>query len=55
MGVNARLRYNFGEGRDLYIVYNEGLNVGHSEAGVSLPLSDRRQLLIKMTYTLALS
>lgn len=50
--ANARLRYNFGEGRDLYIVYNEGLNVPDGAADPPLPLSDSRHLLLKVTYTL---
>lgn len=53
--ANARLRYNFGEGRDLYIVYNEGLNVPDGETDVPLPLSDRRHLLLKVTYTLPIA
>lgn len=53
--ANARLRYNFGEGRDLYIVYNEGLNVPDGETEAPLPLSDSRHLLLKVTYTLPIA
>lgn len=50
-GVNARLRYNLGEGRDLYLVYNEGLNVADEiDAGLR-PRSDERHLLIKFVYS----
>lgn len=53
---NARFRYHFREGTDLWLVFNEGLNVGarlddldpHSR----LPRSAGRTLLLKYTRTL---
>ena len=38
---NVRMRYNFSEGRDLWIVYNEGLNTERSldPGQPTLPLS----------------
>ena len=53
-GVNLRLRYNFREGSDLWLVYDEGFNT-EREAGEGLPrlpLSDRRALRLKLTHTL---
>jgi hypothetical protein len=54
VSVNARLRYNFSEGRDLWIVYDEGINTDRkslSDADPLLPWSDNRALRIKLTYT----
>ncbi len=51
--MNARLRYNFREGRDLWIVYNEALNTDRVIIGEPrLPLSQERAILIKYTHTL---
>ena len=52
--VNFRLRYNFKEGNDLYIVYNEGLNTDRYAADPFLPLTDNRTILVKYTYTFLL-
>ncbi len=56
LDVNLRLRYNFAEGTDLWIVYNEGLVTDREgEPGVpSLPLSAGRALIVKCTYTFGL-
>lgn len=51
IAVNARLRYNFREGQDLYIVYNEILNTDRDFGPVRLPASDNRTILIKYTHT----
>lgn len=48
---NFRLRYNPKEGNDLYIVYNEGFNTDRFSHTPELPLSNRRTLLVKYTYT----
>jgi hypothetical protein len=49
---NLRFRYNPRQGTDLYLVYNERLNTDRSAvAGPRLPLSGRRALLLKYTYT----
>jgi hypothetical protein len=49
---NVRFRYNPQQGNDLYLVYNERLNTDRSvTGGPRLPLSSRRTLLVKYTYT----
>ena len=55
MGANIRLRYNFGEGSDLWIVYNEGLNTDRvpTPGMPRLPLSDSRSLQLKLTRQLS--
>jgi len=50
--INARFRYNFEEGNDLWIVYDDVLNTRRTQTGQPhLPLSNYRALLIKLTYT----
>lgn len=48
---NFRLRYNPREGNDLYLVYNEGLNTDRQSYSPARPLSNRRTILVKYTYT----
>jgi hypothetical protein len=49
---NARFRYNFREGTDLWIVYNEGLNTERDLLDAPrLPLSAGRTVLVKYTHT----
>lgn len=48
---NVRIRYNFREGNDLWLVYNEGLNTDRDVADTRLPLTDSRTVLLKYTYT----
>lgn len=50
---NLRLRYNFREGNDLWLVYNEGLNLDRDRNFPTLPISATRTLLLKYTYTFA--
>ena len=55
IGVNARFRYNFREGRDLWIVYNETMNTDRPELpGPRPPLMRRRAFLVKYSYTIGL-
>jgi hypothetical protein len=55
IGVNTRLRYNFSEGRDLWIVFNEALNTDRPLLGnPRLPLTQSRAFLVKYTHTLGL-
>lgn len=54
VGINARFRYNFREGRDLWIVYNETLNTDRPLIDPRPPLTRRRAFLVKYTHTLAL-
>jgi Domain of unknown function (DUF5916)/Carbohydrate family 9 binding domain-like len=51
--ANIRLRYNFAEGTDLWVVYDEGLLTDRllEPGSVPLPLSASRTLLVKCTYT----
>ncbi len=53
VAANLRLRYNFREGNDLWLVYNEGLNLDRDRVEPSLPVTDSRTVLVKYTYTLA--
>jgi hypothetical protein len=51
--ANVRLRYNFREGNDLWLVYNEGYNLDRDRSEPALPLTDNRTILLKYTYTFA--
>jgi Domain of unknown function (DUF5916) len=50
--VNARLRYNFREGSDLWIVYNDAASTDRLTLDPVPPADLRRALLVKYTYTL---
>jgi len=53
MSTNARVRYNFREGQDLWLVWNEGLNLDRDILGVPrLPFEAARTLTVKYTHTL---
>ena len=52
--TNLRFRYNFAEGNDLWIVYNEGLNTDRYRGAPVLPLTNSRTLLVKYTHTFRL-
>ncbi len=57
VAANLRMRYNFGEGRDLWLVYNEQLNTDRDplEPGFPRrPQTQARALLLKFTYTFGL-
>ncbi len=47
----ARLRYNFRDGHDLYLVYNDHLNQNRFRESIALPLSVEQTLLAKYIYT----
>jgi hypothetical protein len=51
--VSLRRRYNFGEGSDLWLVYDEGFNAEREvlPGEPRLPLSDARVLRVKLTRT----
>ncbi len=50
--INARFRYHFREGTDLWIVYNEGFNFERgTAAGPMLPFSAGRSLMVKYSHT----
>lgn len=48
---NVRFRYNPREGNDLYLVFNENLNMQHPYENPVRPLTDSRTLIMKYTYT----
>ncbi len=48
MKVNLRARYNFREGNDLYVVFNQGNNTGVT---IEKPDLISQSLLVKYTYT----
>lgn len=48
---NVRLRYNFAEGNDLWLVYNDGFNTNRGRFEPQLPLSNVRTVMLKYTYT----
>ncbi len=52
--ANVRFRYNFREGNDLWIVYDERLNTDRFRQMPTLPASAERTLIVKYTYTFAL-
>lgn len=52
--ANMRLRYNFGDGNDLWLVYNDGFNTDRGRFEPELPLSNARTILLKYTYTFQL-
>ncbi|WP_420616662.1 DUF5916 domain-containing protein [Candidatus Palauibacter sp.] len=57
--VNARFRYHFREGVDLWVVYNEGyytdrVNGRANNRDPMLPFSSGRALMVKYSHTLAL-
>ena len=55
IGINTRLRYNFREGRDLWIVYNETLNTDRPEFPFPRPPFMRlRAFVVKYTHTMGL-
>lgn len=54
VSANIRFRYNFREGNDLWIVYNENLNTDRHRILPTLPVSGARTVLLKYTYTFRL-
>ena len=48
--VNFRLRYNWKDGNDLFVVYNETLN-NDGRVDPELPFSDYRAFIVKYIYT----
>ncbi len=51
--ANVRARYNVSEGRDLWVVYNDGFNTERDAAlGPRLPLSRGRTVTVKYSHTL---
>jgi hypothetical protein len=54
LALSFRLRYNFAEGTDLWLVYDEALSTDRvvDADGPRLPLSTGRALVVKYTHTL---
>ena len=52
--IDVRFRYNFDEGHDLWVVYNEGLNFDRHRATPTLPMTNARNVVVKYTHTLSL-
>jgi hypothetical protein len=53
--TNFRLRYNPREGNDLYLVYDEGLNLDRYREVPNLPFHSVKTVLLKYSYTFNLS
>jgi hypothetical protein len=51
MLLNGRLRYNFSDGHDLFLVYNETFNHNRFETTPALPVFEQQQALVKYVYT----
>ena len=54
VNLNVRVRYNFRERNDLWLIYSEGLNTDRYSLSPRSPLSAERHFLLKYTYTFAL-
>ena len=54
LSANLRLRYNFREGNDLWLVYNHGLNTGRLRSDLELPATQARSAVFKYTHTFSL-
>lgn len=52
--ANFRIRYNPKEGNDLYLVYDEGYNTDRYRDFIVRPVTSRRTIMIKYTYTFTL-
>jgi hypothetical protein len=48
---NARFRYNFSEGNDLWLVFNQTVNTDRDQSDPLLPLTNDRTVMMKYTYT----
>ncbi|HET8623592.1 MAG TPA: DUF5916 domain-containing protein [Gemmatimonadales bacterium] len=49
--INARARFNFREGNDLWLVYTHGLNSDRDRITPTLPGTQARAVAVKYTYT----
>ncbi|MCP4897012.1 MAG: hypothetical protein GY906_08560, partial [bacterium] len=54
VATNLRVRYNFREGTDLYVVLNESVLTNRLQDGVMLPRSNGRTFIVKYSHTLSL-
>ncbi len=51
---NIRFRYNPSEGNDLYVVWNDDVNVDRFRESPHLPMRNQRAILVKYSYTFRL-
>jgi hypothetical protein len=54
LGANVRLRYNFREGQDFWLVVNQNGTqpwASRYDNGLRLPSFDQRSILVKYTHT----
>lgn len=51
LSSNVRLRYNFREGHDLWIVFNQNMNSDRFRERPTLPVVENRAVLLKYSYT----
>jgi hypothetical protein len=51
ISANLRFRYNFREGNDLWVVFNEGRHTDRYRVTLVLPELESRTILLKYTYT----
>ncbi len=49
--ASARLRYNFKDGHNLYLVFNQDYNTGSTQMGIPLPRFNNRLFTLKYLYT----
>jgi hypothetical protein len=49
--ANVRLRYNFREGNDLWVVVNQVINTERDRAMPVYPINDNRTVMVKYTHT----
>ncbi|MGW9684747.1 DUF5916 domain-containing protein [Flagellimonas sp. 2504JD1-5] len=49
--ASVRLRYNFKDGHNLYVVFNQDYNTGVTQMGISLPRFNNRLFTLKYLYT----
>lgn len=51
ISANIRFRYNFREGNDLWIVFNEGIHTDRYRMSPELPVTDSWAVMVKYTHT----
>ncbi len=54
LGSNVRIRYNFREGADLFIVYNQLMNTEQKRYGFDVPMTENSTVLLKYVNTFSL-
>jgi hypothetical protein len=53
LGSNLRLRYNFREGTDLFLVFNQLVSTNRQRYGFDVPATENSTLLLKYVHTFA--